>query len=478
MKSILLSSLLLTNAAFALSLESIEFESEDGQVVDAELGRIEVPARHDDPDDDNRLTLSFVRFPATTANPGPPIVYLAGGPGGSGIRTAKGRRFSLFMDLRQFGDVIALDQRGTGQSEPGPRCEADERFPIDEPFTREHYVPYALAAARACIDRWRDQGVDLGAFTTWESAGDLEVLREALGAEKLTLWAISYGTHLAMAAVKRMGDEHIDRLVLASPEGLDQTVKLPERWDAYYERLASHLADQPAAAAAYPHPPGALRELLDRLAAEPVAVEIQPGDADEPLTIRIGPMAVQRLLAGMGKNPESAVMIPVFIQGMLEGDFERLAEIIYWAAYARPARYGAMPLVMDYASGVSQQRLAKVQRQAQAALMGDMLNYPMPHFDRQLDLPTLDASFRQPLKSEVPALVLTGTLDGRTFPEAHAAVLSQFSNGHHLVIENAGHDLFMASPQVGKAIEVFLQGGEPADRLEIAAPEFPLPDAL
>ena len=40
------------------------------------------------------------------------------------------------------------------------------------------------------------------------------------------------------------------------------------------------------------------------------------------------------------------------------------------------------------------------------------------------------------------------------------------------------YDLFLASPQVGKAIEVFLQGGAPADLLEIAAPEFPLPDEL
>jgi len=88
-----------TNAA-ALSWEPIEFEADDGQVVDAQLGRLEVPAYHDDPAKGGKIELQFVRFPATTETPGAPIVYLSGGPGGSGIATARWRRFPLFMALR------------------------------------------------------------------------------------------------------------------------------------------------------------------------------------------------------------------------------------------------------------------------------------------------------------------------------------------------------------------------------------------
>ena len=42
----------------------------------------------------------------------------------------------------------------------------------------------------------------------------------------MTLWGISYGSHLALAALNEIPSE-IDRIVIASAEGLDQTVKLP-----------------------------------------------------------------------------------------------------------------------------------------------------------------------------------------------------------------------------------------------------------
>ena len=55
----------------------------------------------------------------------------------------------------------------------------------------------ALATARDCAAHWKEQGVDLAAYTTNESADDLEALRHALGAATISLWSISYGTHLA-----------------------------------------------------------------------------------------------------------------------------------------------------------------------------------------------------------------------------------------------------------------------------------------
>ena len=71
----------------------------DGTTVAAERGTFTVPERRSDPAS-RRLKLTFVRFPATGEKKGPPIVYLAGGPGGSGIDAARGRRFPLFMAMR------------------------------------------------------------------------------------------------------------------------------------------------------------------------------------------------------------------------------------------------------------------------------------------------------------------------------------------------------------------------------------------
>ena len=94
---------------------------------DAERGTFTVPENRSDPNS-RRITIGFVRFKSTSASPGDPIVYLAGGPGGTGVGTAHGPRFPIFMALREVSDVIAYDQRGTGLSSPTPLCAAQPLF--------------------------------------------------------------------------------------------------------------------------------------------------------------------------------------------------------------------------------------------------------------------------------------------------------------------------------------------------------------
>ena len=170
--------------------------------------------------------------------------------------------------------------------------------------------------------------------------------------------------------------------------------------------------------------------------------------------------------------------IPAMIYGMAAGEFRPLAEWIYQYAYARPAGFSAMSLAMDVASGISPERLELVEKQAATALVGDMLNYPMPHFIGALDIPMLPDDFRAPLDARLPTLLLTGTLDGRTFVEGQAEVFSQFPNGHQVVVENAGHDLFMSSPAVTDAVEAFMRGETPVDTIRIPPPRFALPEGL
>ena len=71
-----------------LSIEPYIFESEKGDKVKAEMGTFAVPENRNK-SNSKTLQLKFVRFKSTNPNPGPPIVYLAGGPGGSGIRSAQ-----------------------------------------------------------------------------------------------------------------------------------------------------------------------------------------------------------------------------------------------------------------------------------------------------------------------------------------------------------------------------------------------------
>ena len=103
--------------------QAIEFTANSGESTPAYEGFIQVPENRNNPHS-RLIRVNYVRFPATVADPGPPIVYLSGGPGGSGIQTAKWRRYPLFQALREFGDVIALDQRGTGKSNDVEACQS------------------------------------------------------------------------------------------------------------------------------------------------------------------------------------------------------------------------------------------------------------------------------------------------------------------------------------------------------------------
>ena len=104
--------------AGAVSSEPYTLATYDGQSHSAELGHLWVPENHQTKS--SRLVrLAFVRLKSSAANPGSPIVYLAGGPGIPGIVMARVPvYYNLFEKLREIADVILLDQRGLGHVLP------------------------------------------------------------------------------------------------------------------------------------------------------------------------------------------------------------------------------------------------------------------------------------------------------------------------------------------------------------------------
>jgi pimeloyl-ACP methyl ester carboxylesterase len=143
-------------------------------------------------------------------------------------------------------------------------------------------------------------------------------------------------------------------------------------------------------------------------------------------------------------------------EAMDRGDFSRTAQ-------RDRARHGqqqlrGMPEAMDIASGVSDAQLAVIEQQARTSLLADTLNFPMPQLRGQLGVPDLGARFREPVRTAVPTLLFMGTLDGRTYLEAQADNLRGFSNQQRIDVENAGHNVWMTSPQITPAVIAFLRG--------------------
>lgn len=447
------------------------FKSASGQTTEAVRGSLQVPENRADPNS-RMLTLRYVRFPATTKKPGSPIIYLSGGPGGSGIETAKRERFPLFMAMRQFGDVIALDQRGTGASDDTPVCEPKAAPSDSKRMTDAEYAAAYRAAALECAAFWKAKGVDLRGYTTNESADDLDAIRRQLGADKVSLWGISYGTHLALAALKRM-DDRIDRVVLASAEGLDQTVKLPAQTDAYFDRLQAAIDADPRAKAAYPDIKSLIRRVHQRLDDTPVLLPLKRRDgAAAPVLLQR--RSLQMIEAGSIADPQNAVMMLALYAAADAGDYQPLAAVLQrFTSPGAPLQLQAMPLAMDVASGIGNELLALVETQAKTALLGDTLNFPMPQLRAAFPELDLGDDFRKAPVSHVPTLLLSGTLDGRTYPESQRDAVAGLDQLQAITVVNAGHNLFMVSPEVTAAIERFMRGEPMASaRIVIPAPDF------
>lgn len=431
------------------------FKADDGTIVRAQWGEFTVPKHYAHPGKGS-FKLAFVRFPSTNPHPGAPIVYLAGGPGGSGIEAARGPRFKLFMALRKVADVIALDQRGTGASDKPPACVATHPLPVAKPLVQKTLIAYVKRYARHCRNWWKRKGIDASAYNTWDSAKDLNMLRRDLGVKKISLWGISYGTQLALAAMKQMPG-HIARVVLASPEGPNQTVKLPVRTDRYLKRLSSTLKAE-ATAKQMPSLLTTMREVIDRLKRHPVKVTFTPHGARKAVTIKFGAMPIQMFTVVMIKDPDDLGRLLGLYTLMAAGHYKMIAPYIYKFFYARPMRVSTMALATEAASGISEKRYKVFRKQAKSALLGVALNFPMPFIEKPLGVPDLGPAYRKPTHSNIPVLVLTGTLDGRTYPAGHKEILRHLTHGEEIKVDNAGHDLLMSSPEVGKAIVEFMRG--------------------
>lgn len=439
-----------------VAFEPYEFVAADGTKVATERGAFQVREDRDDPNS-RMISLSFVRFKSTSTNPGPPIVYLAGGPGGAGTGTARGPRFPLFMALREVADVIAFDQRGTGMSQRPPICLVKDAPTAATPLTRDTIVAFYRTEIARCFDGWTAQGVAIDDYTTLESARDIEDLRRALGAEKVNLWGISYGSHLGLAMMKHY-PKSVARAVLAGIEGLDETVKLPSENDAYFARVQAVIDADPAAKAAFPDLAGLMRRVHQRLNATPVAVAFTPPGKTEPVTVTIDGFAIQLLASGMIADPANVRRLPMFYAMLDGGQYTQAAQQLYGQFLARPPTFAGMPEAMDLASGISPARTARLEKEFATAILGDALNFPMPHIAGirpQLDL---GDSFRAPFRSVVPTLFISGTLDGRTYPAEAAETVKGFANGARLIVENGGHNIYEADPRIGEAVLAWFKG--------------------
>lgn len=448
-----------------LTFEPYEYKIE-GQSIKGELGRLVVKENRRDPNS-NLIELAFVRLKSTAARPGAPTIYLEGGPGSSAISVARFPEYMrAFTKLREVGDVILLDQRGVGLSRPNLTRLSAQSLPIDFFSDQATALRIMKERSREAAEFFRNQGVDLRAYNTAESADDVDDLRKALGVDKVNLVGFSYGTHLGLAVIRRHGD-HLNRVALIGTEGPNHTQKLPSTSDKQIETISNLAAQDSKIGAMVPDLAGLMKRVLDRLNKEPATVRITDRRTNKPVDLKVGKFGLQLItIIDLGDTSDLPVF-PALFYTIDKGDYSILARFLDKRYNQFSAGIPVMMEIMDSSSGATRERQTQIEREARTSLMGNVMNFL--DVGEVFDNLDLGDEFRSPIRTNVPTLFVSGTLDNNTPPFQADEVRRHFKHSTHLIVENAGHEDMLVNERVTQAIVDYFCGRD-ISRVRIGLP--------
>ena len=198
-----------------------------------------------------RIALQIAVIPARRRGAEPdPLVVLAGGPGQGAIALAP-QVIALFSRLNDARDIVLVDQRGTGGSNPLD-CDPDDGASLQSVF--EDSLPEKMV--RDCL---ASLDADPRHYATTTAVADLDEVLGAMGYARVNLWGGSYGTRVALEFVRR----HPGRVRTATLDGVaPMGMKLPLSFvadgEAAFDRLVADCEADPA-----------VRQVLSRPAPRP-----------------------------------------------------------------------------------------------------------------------------------------------------------------------------------------------------------------
>ncbi|MGQ0603269.1 MAG: alpha/beta fold hydrolase, partial [Anaerolineales bacterium] len=252
-----------------------------------ECGWLIVPEEHANPDGPIiRLAVVIVR--ADDPNPAPdPLVMLQGGPGGSSIDVFTQVLFPLGggSPLRRNRDLILFDQRGTLYSEPALTCPEITQLTedtIEQRLSVEEGERLVISAYTQCRERLMAEGVNLAAYDSVENANDIEALRVALGYDQINLYGVSYGTLLALHAM-RQNPAGLRAVILDSvaPPDINFAAEAPRSMQRVFDELFGACAADAECNRAYPDLENVFFALVEKLNTEPARLPITDFETGE-----------------------------------------------------------------------------------------------------------------------------------------------------------------------------------------------------
>ena len=172
---------------------------------DVQCGYLVVPENRSIPDG-RTLRLSVAVLKSSSGSPHPdPLVFLSGGPGDPSVKNTIARLDSPFWTrYREKRDLIFFDQRGTGYSDPEFCTELSFSLQTStfRGLSAADRKAFVVEAVDACRKKMLAKGIDFASYNSITSAQDLDDLRRALDHEQWNLFGVSYGTRLALTAMR------------------------------------------------------------------------------------------------------------------------------------------------------------------------------------------------------------------------------------------------------------------------------------
>ncbi len=400
---------------------------------DVDRGTLLVPAcrnRGESP----ALALPFVRLRAKRDYGLPPLVVLAGGPGGAAIGAFEGHFFDHVERLSDICDVVTFDQRGCQRSLPDLVNPWQPPYNLASPLDRDGFLVAHRENVKRLSAYYNEAGVDLNNFNTVESSHDVDDLRRALGSETINLHGASYGSHLGLTVLREHGDR-VSRAILCIVEGLNDTHKLPSNTDGHFRHLTDLAREDPALKGEFTDLYAELATVLEDFERKPEWIEMPGSDQAAP----IGKFALQLMLGSALGSVRAIKGIPTLVRQLAQRDLrDSLSRLARWLT--APGMH-AMMLAMDFASGATPERMRQIETERHQALLDDSFNLPFPFVGDVLGVEDLGDDFRKPVITDMPTLFCAGTLDGRTPISNAEAVRTGFAESQLVVVEGASHQV-------------------------------------
>jgi pimeloyl-ACP methyl ester carboxylesterase len=404
-----------------------------------------------------RIALNIVLLPAIGTDVRPdPLVFLAGGPGQGAAQMAGDVR-AIFRRVLRRRDIVLVDQRGTGKSNPlDCRSESHTLRELTESDDA------ALERLRRCLAAY---DADVRQYVTTVAMDDLDDVRAHLGYDRVNLYGGSYGTRAALVYLRQHGDR-VRSMILDGVSPVDMRVPLFTARDAQraLDKLLGDCERDTTCRAAYPDLTKRIRALLLRLEATPPLVRVVHPRTGVGEEVRVEARVVASILFGALYNPITASLVPMLVERAEQNDFEPLFALGLAGGAASDNMSVGMQLSVLCSEDAARFTDEDIGRETAGSIFSSHLVSGQRRACALWPKADVDPSYYEPVTSDVPALVLSGDIDPVTPPDWGEAVTRHLRNARHIAVPATGHGV-ISTPCGARLIEEFLDRGS-ADRLD------------